>query len=178
MLNNYQGLLSLLHDIKTSDRKIEYSSLFCYRWTYRIQPTALHKPFKACDSERFKNWLTCYERDDANLHITPQQYRWKEVQYPAEGTKKNFIEGFIAMAGAGGPALKDGLSILFYACNANMEKEAFYSSDGDMLIVPQEGALLVKTEFGRMRIEPLEICVVHVVSNFLLILLMESHEAT
>ena len=37
------------------------------------------------------------------------------------------------MAGAGGPALKDGLSILFYACNSNMEKEAFYSSDGDML---------------------------------------------
>jgi homogentisate 1,2-dioxygenase len=41
------------------------------------------------------------------------------------------------MGGAGGPALKDGLSVLIYACNASMEKEAFYSSDGDLLIVPQ-----------------------------------------
>ena len=56
--------------------------------------------------------------------------------------------------------MKDGLSILVYACNANMEKEAFYSSDGDILIVPQQGAILVKTEFGRMRVEPLEICVI------------------
>ena len=41
-----------------------------------------------------------------------------------------------------------------------MEHEAFYNSDGDFLIVPQHGALLVKTEFGRMRVEPLEICVI------------------
>jgi homogentisate 1,2-dioxygenase len=41
-----------------------------------------------------------------------------------------------------------------------MEKEAFYNSDGDLLIVPQHGVLLVKTELGRMRVEPLEICVI------------------
>jgi homogentisate 1,2-dioxygenase len=41
-----------------------------------------------------------------------------------------------------------------------MGKEAFYSSDGDLLIVPQEGPLLVKTELGRLRVEPLEICVI------------------
>ena len=64
------------------------------------------------------------------------------------------------MGGAGGPAMKDGLSILVYSCNTNMEKTAFYSSDGDLLIVPQQGALLVKTEFGRMRVEPLEICMI------------------
>jgi homogentisate 1,2-dioxygenase len=58
------------------------------------------------------------------------------MQYPAEGSKVNFIEGITSMGGAGGPAMKDGLSILVYACNANMENEALYSSDGDMLIVP------------------------------------------
>ena len=41
-----------------------------------------------------------------------------------------------------------------------MEKQAFYSSDGDLLIVPQEGELLFKTEFGRIRVEPQEIIVV------------------
>lgn len=64
------------------------------------------------------------------------------------------------MGGAGGPAMKDGIAIMVYSCNTNMEKTAFYSSDGDLLIVPQHGALLVNTEFGRMRVEPLEICVI------------------
>jgi homogentisate 1,2-dioxygenase len=41
-----------------------------------------------------------------------------------------------------------------------MEKEAFYNSDGDLLIVPYQGTLLVKTELGRLRVEPFEICVV------------------
>jgi homogentisate 1,2-dioxygenase len=35
-----------------------------------------------------------------------------------------------------------------------MEKEAFFSSDGDLLIVPQKGALLIKTELGRLRVDP------------------------
>ena len=56
--------------------------------------------------------------------------------------------------------MKDGLGIMVYACNANREKEALYSSYGDLLIVPQHGALLVKTEFGKMRVAPLEICVI------------------
>lgn len=41
-----------------------------------------------------------------------------------------------------------------------MEKQAFYSSDGDFLIVPQQGALLIKTELGIMKVEPLEIAIV------------------
>jgi len=41
-----------------------------------------------------------------------------------------------------------------------MENEAFYSSDGDMLIVPQEGTLYITTEFGRLVIEQQEIVVI------------------
>lgn len=40
------------------------------------------------------------------------------------------------------------------------EKQAFYSADGDMLIVPQIGALDIQTELGDMRVRPREICVV------------------
>ena len=36
----------------------------------------------------------------------------------------------------------------------------FYNSDGDLLIVPQKGALHVTTEMGRMAVAPNEICVV------------------
>ena len=40
------------------------------------------------------------------------------------------------MCGAGDASMKDGLSISLYAFNASMGKTAFYSADGDMLIVP------------------------------------------
>lgn len=57
------------------------------------------------------------------------------------------------MCGAGDPALKDGLGIHTYACDKSMEKQAFYSADGDLLIVPQKGSLFITTEFGRMLVE-------------------------
>jgi homogentisate 1,2-dioxygenase len=41
-----------------------------------------------------------------------------------------------------------------------MGKTATYSSDGDILIVPQEGKLYITTEFGRMTVKPREICVI------------------
>lgn len=41
-----------------------------------------------------------------------------------------------------------------------MENRAFYNSDGDFLIVPQQGALDITTEFGKIYVEPNEICVI------------------
>jgi homogentisate 1,2-dioxygenase len=41
-----------------------------------------------------------------------------------------------------------------------MTQRAFYSSDGDFLIVPEKGALAISTEFGRMEVSPGEICVI------------------
>lgn len=35
-----------------------------------------------------------------------------------------------------------------------------YNSDGDMLIVPQVGVLLVTTEFGKLRVQPKEVLIV------------------
>jgi homogentisate 1,2-dioxygenase len=37
---------------------------------------------------------------------------------------------------------------------------AMYSSDGDILIVPQVGTLKITTEFGKMTVAPWEICVI------------------
>ena len=47
-----------------------------------------------------------------------------------------------------------------FSCNASMHHEAFYNSDGDFLIVPQKGTLVITTEFGKMNVAPNEICVI------------------
>jgi homogentisate 1,2-dioxygenase len=63
----------------------------------------------------------------------PQQFRWKPMQVE---TGETFIDGIKSMCGAGDPAMKDGLGIHTYGCDTSMDKQAFYSADGDMLIVP------------------------------------------
>jgi homogentisate 1,2-dioxygenase len=80
--------------------------LMLCRWTYRIQPTVLHKPFVPAEEERFVKWLSVFDKDDSRLHITPQQFRWRPIKYPEEGKKINFIEGITTMGGAGGPSMK------------------------------------------------------------------------
>lgn len=41
-----------------------------------------------------------------------------------------------------------------------MTKNAFVNSDGDFLIVPQQGTLDIQTEFGPLFVQPGEICVI------------------
>ena len=47
-----------------------------------------------------------------------------------------------------------------YAANQPMRQRFFYSADGELLIVPQLGALRLDTELGCLRIEPQEIAVI------------------
>jgi homogentisate 1,2-dioxygenase len=54
--------------------------------------------------------------------------------------------------------MKNGLGIYMYSCNTSMkENSAFYSADGDFLIVPQLGKLHITTELGKMVIGSKEI---------------------
>ena len=66
------------------------------------------------------------------------------------------------MMGAGSPSMKDGLAISQYSCRKGMtgERIAMYSSDGDMLIVPQYGTLRVTTEFGKLTVASKQIIVI------------------
>jgi homogentisate 1,2-dioxygenase len=56
--------------------------------------------------------------------------------------------------------MKSGLAIHMYAANKSMGDKSFQNSDGDFLIVPQEGTLTIWTEFGIMKVQQNEICVV------------------
>ena len=57
--------------------------------------------------------------------------------------------------------MKNGMGIHLYSCNTSMDKNsAFYSADGDFLIVPQLGSLDITTEFGKLYVSPWEIVVI------------------
>ncbi len=46
------------------------------------------------------------------------------------------------------------MAVHLYAANTSMTDRVFSDSDGELLIVPQEGGLLLRTEFGLLRAEP------------------------
>jgi len=64
------------------------------------------------------------------------------------------------MAGNGSAASMSGCAIHLYAANQPMVDRFFYNTDGELLIVPQQGRLAIATEMGRLEVEPFEIVVI------------------
>jgi homogentisate 1,2-dioxygenase len=120
-------------------------------WLYRIRPAVAHGPFRPMDSGLIS-------ADFAAAATPPSQLRWDPLPIPAAPT--DFLEGLATLAGNGDPHLQNGCGIHLYAANRSMTQRVFYSADGELLIVPQQGRLLLTTELGRLSIEPLEIAVI------------------
>ncbi|XP_055858165.1 homogentisate 1,2-dioxygenase [Episyrphus balteatus] len=119
-------------------------------WFYRIRPSVIHYPF-----EKFEN-VPNLTSDWNKQHPNPNQMRWRPFDIPAT-EKVNFVEGLHTICGAGDARTRHGIAIHVYLCNSSMENTAFYNSDGDFLIVPQQGTLNIITEFGKMKVGPNEI---------------------
>ena len=89
---------------------------------------------------------------------TPNQLRWDPLPLPEQ--KTDFLDGIVTLGGNGDPAMQTGVAIHLYAANASMRDRFFSSADGEMLIVPQMGALSLHTELGILEVAPGEICVI------------------
>ncbi|MCJ8745883.1 hypothetical protein PDJAM_G00135410 [Pangasius djambal] len=123
-------------------------------WLYRILPSVQHKPFTP---------ITCGNlTDDWNeVEPNPNQLLWMPfIITKALEKKVDFVEGLHTICGAGDSKSRNGIAIHIYTCNTSMIDRCFQNSDGDFLIVPQQGEILVTTEFGKMMVEPNEICVI------------------
>lgn len=112
-------------------------------WMYRIRPSALQGAFEPyTGNPRFTG-------DFTSGIITPELLRWK----PTPDGDGDFLDGLTTIAGVGSPALRNGLAIHAYSASESMQR-AFYDADGDLLIVPEEGALRVRTELGLLDVAP------------------------
>ena len=120
-------------------------------WLYRIRPAAMHKPFVAVEAS------TLHNRFD-EVATNPNQLRWDPLPVPEKPT--DFVDGLVTMAGNGGPAAQSGIGIHLYAANRSMRERYFYDADGELLIVPQLGRLVIHTELGVLEIEPQQIAVI------------------
>jgi homogentisate 1,2-dioxygenase len=64
------------------------------------------------------------------------------------------------MCGAGSAEQKSGYAIHIYTATVSMDDSCLANADGDMLIVPQQGGLFLRTEFGCLEVSPGEVVVV------------------
>ena len=121
-------------------------------WAYRIRPSVMHKPYEPADRKLIRS------SPFDEVPAPPNQLRWDPAPIPKEPT--DFVQGWITMAGNGDSNTHTGVGIHVYVANRSMEDRFFYDADGELLIVPQLGALLVHTEFGLIGLKPSEICVI------------------
>lgn len=121
-------------------------------WMYRIRPSVVHKPYERIDNGLLRS------TPFGEVETTPNQLRWSPVAVPDEPT--TFVQGLRTMGGNGDLASHSGVAIHVYVCNTSMTDTFFYNADGEMLIVPQQGAMRFLTELGVIDVRPGEICVI------------------
>ena len=120
-------------------------------WLYRIRPAVAVGPFEPLLHAHF-------DPDTPAPPVAPDPLRWDPAPLPDEPT--DFVDGLLPVAGNGAPARHAGCGIYLYAANRSMHDRFFYSADGELLIVPEQGALTLDTELGRIEVEPREIALI------------------
>src|SRR6516162_9562529 len=121
-------------------------------WLYRIRPSAMHPAF-----HRIDNGLIRSAPFDA-VAPPPNRLRWDPLPFPDQPS--DFIDGLVAMGGNGDANGRSGIAIHIYRATKSMGRRVFYDADGELLIVPQLGRLLLATELGVIEAAPGEIAVI------------------
>jgi len=123
-------------------------------WLYRIRPTVAH--WGTFTPAAVAGWLTA-PGVAADVPLGP--LRWDPLPIPG-GLDVSFIEGVHTITTAGDAAAQSGMAAHVYVITASMVDAYFYDADGELLFVPEHGALRLATEFGLIDVGPGEIAVV------------------
>jgi homogentisate 1,2-dioxygenase len=122
-------------------------------WLYRIRPTLAHwGAFERIDTPL---WCTA-PVSEADTPLAP--LRWDPLPLPTENV--SFIEGIRTVTAAGQARLQMGMAAHIYVATRSMQDEYFSNAEGEMLVVPEQGGLRFRTEFGVVEVVPGEIAVI------------------
>jgi len=121
-------------------------------WLYRLRPSAAHPAFTRYDgAKRFAPGLS-------KSPLAPNRLRWRPLE---EATDADWLDSLTTMVVAGdGPRTQAGVAMHLYHATRDMTDRAFASADGELLILPEQGALLLLTEMGRIDLAPGQVAVI------------------
>ena len=121
-------------------------------WLYRIRPSAMRRPFRRIDDGLIRT-SPCSEAEPS-----PDRLRWDPLPFPERPA--DFVEGLATIGTNGDASARAGIGVHVYRASRSMSDRIFYDADGDLLIVPQSGNLLLHTEFGVIDAVPGEIAII------------------
>jgi homogentisate 1,2-dioxygenase len=117
-------------------------------WLYRIRPSSGGEPYAPLAHPT----LTA-EWGEAD----PNLAGWEPIAAPPDAA--DFVDGLVTLGGAGSPELRRGYAVHLYAANRSMDDRAFSNADGDLLLVPWDGRLVLLTEAGPLDVAPGQIAI-------------------
>ena len=121
-------------------------------WLYRIRPSADHGPFAP---RPHAGLMTAPLREGG---ADPNRYGWDPWPMPEQ--PQDFVGGLFTIVVNGDAEHQIGIGIHVYTANRSMADRVFACIDGELLIVPQEGAIRLTTELGLLDVAPGEIALV------------------
>jgi len=113
-------------------------------WLYRMRPLAEHAPYQPLAG--FEKLKTAPFADP----VTPNRLRWD----PLPLTDGDWLDGLVTYGGNGDVGTGAGIGIHLYSASRSMGRRVFQNSDGELLIVPQQGDLRIATELGKLDVPP------------------------
>ena len=115
-------------------------------WLYRMRPTADHRPFTRYVGASLLALGTVDEP------LAPNRLRWDPpTDLPADC---DFVDGLVTMLANRDPADLEGVAVHLYRADRSMVDRAFANADGELVIIPQSGALRLVTELGLIDVAP------------------------
>ena len=116
-------------------------------WMYRIRPSVRHAwRFEPAPDHGWRSGPV--REDDPPIG----QLRWNPPPWPEEPT--TFLTGLRTVATNGDVHTQVGMGAHVYMATESMTDTYLYDADGELLIIPQEGALRLRTECGVLVVEP------------------------
>jgi homogentisate 1,2-dioxygenase len=121
-------------------------------WLYRMRPTADHRPFVAYAG------APLFAPGTAKAPLAPNRLRWDPPGDLPQGA--DFVDGMVTMLANRDPSDLEGVAVHLYRASKSMTRRVFVDADGELLIIPQQGALAIVTELGRIDVAPGSIALV------------------
>ncbi|UED83380.1 homogentisate 1,2-dioxygenase [Streptomyces profundus] len=121
-------------------------------WLYRMRPSAAHPPLRRIDHGALRG------APFDEVEPDPNRMRWDPLPEPPAGT--DFVAGLWTLGGNGDARRRTGLAIHLYAANTSMTDRVFGDADGELLLVPERGALRLRTEFGVLVAAPGQVALI------------------
>jgi homogentisate 1,2-dioxygenase len=121
-------------------------------WLYRKLPSVFMQGFEPIAHPYLKTGA------QQGVAVAPVPLRWHPLALPAASF--DFVEGLRTIVVNGDADQQVGMAAHVYVANRSMGSRAFVNADGELLIVPQQGQLIITTEMGVMDVVPGEIALI------------------